>query len=174
MQISIISVLCIALAVGLTTGIPLFYESAKVLNKVEFSDLGIDGDRIDPLIDDSEEEQQLRNITEKSATESVDATEETQNVLKVTVISTNVLPDVDATGVPSIGTTEATNVTLTTTEMITATTPESMTLVNDTSGYVIQTSETSTAEVDIATLVLATEVMPKLPTLDDIEPKEET
>ncbi|KFB51974.1 hypothetical protein ZHAS_00020155 [Anopheles sinensis] len=65
----VISAVCIILAVGFTSGSPLFYERPKVLNKVEFSDAGVDGDRIDPLIDTSEEE---TNISVSSFTDTND------------------------------------------------------------------------------------------------------
>ncbi|XP_053671878.1 platelet binding protein GspB-like [Anopheles nili] len=67
----VISALCVALVVRLATGGPLFYERPQILNKVEFSDLDVDGDRIDPLIDVSEEEQQFRNITVSNLTDTV-------------------------------------------------------------------------------------------------------
>ncbi|XP_053667138.1 serine-rich adhesin for platelets-like [Anopheles marshallii] len=165
MQRATISVFCIALAVGLTTGSPIFYESARVLNKVEFSDIGVDGDRIDPLIEESEEE--LRNITVSShtdisevrkndSTESTDTGEQTEPVLKVTVISSNGLPDEEITGAPHISTTKTIEEALTTTETTTIVTPEK-----------------TTEHIDAMMPDSTTQLMPKMST-KDIQPKEET
>ncbi|XP_052891469.1 mucin-17-like [Anopheles moucheti] len=136
MQRATISVFCIALAVGLTTGSPLFYESARVLNKVEFSDIGVDGDRIDPLIEESEEEQpnitvsshtDISEVRKNGSAESTDTGEQTEPVLKVTVISSNGLPDEEVTGSPHISTTKTIEETLTTAETTTILIPEKTT-----------------------------------------------
>uniref|UniRef100_A0A182MP75 Uncharacterized protein n=1 Tax=Anopheles culicifacies TaxID=139723 RepID=A0A182MP75_9DIPT len=187
MQRGTISIFCIALAVGLTTGSPLFYGSARVLNKVEFSDLGIDGDRIDPLIAESEEEQQLRNITVSShtdvsefskndATESTDSGEQTQTIIKVTAVSSNNLPEEDVTSVQHSSTTKTIEQALTTAEVTLSSTSESPTEHSDTtvaSDHIMLKNLTSTTKPDIATLDLTTQPMPKMST-KDIQPKEET
>ncbi|XP_041766889.1 flocculation protein FLO11-like [Anopheles merus] len=174
MQIFAVFVFYMMLKVDFICGIPLLYERTNVVNKVEFSDLGIDGDRIDPLIDVSEEEQQLRNVSVSSHTEinsaenpdsneRTNTTERTQPVAKVTVIPSNDLPNVDDT-VTSHFTDALTPIVDVTPNAEQTATTQATTAASD---NINLRSETSTVQPETTSLVQATEKLPSQSTTND-------